>query len=122
MAGVALLFALIFKYVPETKIAWKDIWLGAAVTAFFFTLGKYLVGIYLGKTAVGSAYGAAGSLVVVVVWVYYSAMIFFFGAELTHVLASAQVEFSSNSAPKMNGSQIVTMAAHVLHLASCITT
>jgi membrane protein len=98
MAGVALLFALIFKYVPETKIAWKDIWLGAAVTAFFFTLGKYLVGLDLGKAAVGSAYGAAGSLVVVVVWVYYSAMIFFFGAELTHVLASAQMEFrSSNS-------------------------
>lgn len=86
LAGIAFLFALIFKYVPERKIAWKDIWGGAIATAFFFTLGKYLIGLYLGKAAVGSAYGAAGSLIVVIVWVYSSSMIFLFGAELTHVL------------------------------------
>ena len=89
LAGIAFLFALIFKYVPETKIAWRDVWVGALATAFFFTLGKYLIGLYLGKAAVGSPYGAAGSLVVVIVWVYYSSMIFLFGAEFTHALASA---------------------------------
>lgn len=86
LAGIAFLFALIFKYVPERKIAWKDVWVGAITAAFFFTLGKYLIGLYLGKAAVGSAYGAAGSLIVVIVWVYYSSMIFLFGAEFTHVL------------------------------------
>jgi membrane protein len=89
LAAIAVLFALIFRYVPETKIAWKGIWIGATVTALLFTLGEFLIGLYFGKAAVGSAYGAAGSLVVVVVWVYYSAMIFLFGAEFTHVLEVA---------------------------------
>ena len=89
LAGIAVLFALIFRYVPETTIAWKNIWIGAGGTALLFSLGKYLIGLYLGKAAVGSAYGAAGSLVVIIVWVYYSAMIFLFGAEFTHVLDSA---------------------------------
>jgi len=88
LAGIAVLFALIFRYVPETKIAWKDVWIGATVTALLFIIGKFLIGLYLGNAAVGSAYGAAGSLVVVIVWVYYSAMIFLFGAEFTHVLGS----------------------------------
>jgi membrane protein len=88
LVGTAVLFALIFRYVPETKIAWKDVWIGATVTALLFTIGEFLVGLYLGKAAVGSAYGAAGSLVVVIVWVYYSAMIFLFGAEFTHGLDS----------------------------------
>jgi membrane protein len=87
-AGISLLFALIFKYVPATKIAWKDLWTGAVVTAFLFTVGKSLIGLYLGTAGVGSAYGAAGSLIVVTVWVYYSSMIFYFGAEFTHVLHS----------------------------------
>ena len=87
-AGISALFALIFKYVPEAKIAWKDVWEGAIVTALLFTIGKSLIGLYLGKAAVGSAYGAAGSLIVVIVWVYYSAMIFFFGAEFVHVRAT----------------------------------
>jgi membrane protein len=86
LAGITVLFALIFRYVPARKIAWKDAWIGATVTALLFTIGKLLIGLYLGKAAVGSAYGAAGSLVVVVVWVYYSAMIFLFGAEFTHVV------------------------------------
>jgi membrane protein len=88
LAGVAGLFALIFRYVPATRIAWKELWIGAAVTAFLFTIGKFLIGLYVGKAAVGSAYGAAGSLVVVIVWVYYSALIFLFGAQFTHVLHS----------------------------------
>jgi membrane protein len=89
LAGVAVLFALIFRYVPETKIATKSLWIGASVTALLFTIGKALIGLYLGKAAVGSAYGAAGSLIVIIVWVYYSAMIFLFGAEFTHVLDSS---------------------------------
>jgi membrane protein len=87
-AGTTALFALIFRYVPETKVAWRDVWIGATMTGLLFTIGKFLIGLYLGKSAVGSAYGAAGSLVVIIVWVYYSAMIFLFGAEFTHVFES----------------------------------
>jgi membrane protein len=84
------LFALLFRTLPDIRIAWRRVWVGAAVTALLFTVGKYAIGIYLGKAGVGSAYGAAGSLVVVLVWVYYSAQVFFFGAEFTHVYAVAQ--------------------------------
>jgi membrane protein len=83
IAGVWALFALIFRYVPDTRMPWHPVWVGAAVTALLFTIGKFLIGLYLGKAAVGSAYGAAGSLVVIIVWVYYSGMIFLFGAEFT---------------------------------------
>jgi membrane protein len=86
MAGITGLFGLIFRYVPAVRIGWRSLWIGAAATALLFTIGKYLIGLYLGKAAVGSAYGTAGSLVVVIVWVYYSAMIFLFGAEFTQVL------------------------------------
>jgi membrane protein len=82
--GVAILFGLIFRFVPEAEIRWRNVWAGALVTAMFFTIGKTLIGLYLGKSSVGSAYGAAGSVIVVIVWVYYSAQIFFFGAEFTH--------------------------------------
>jgi membrane protein len=87
-AGIALLFALLFKYVPDAPVAWRDVWTGALATALLFTVGKALIGLYLGTAAVGSAYGAAGSLIVVIVWVYYSAMIFLFGAEFTHARAA----------------------------------
>jgi len=80
-------FGLIFKLLPDVKVAWRDVWLGAAVTSLFFTVGKLLIGLYLGRSAVASAYGAAGSLVVIVVWVYYSAQILLFGAEFTKVWA-----------------------------------
>jgi len=80
-------FGLIFKLLPDVKLAWRDVWLGAAVTSLFFTVGKLLIGLYLGRSAVASAYGAAGSLVVIVVWVYYSAQILLFGAEFTKVWA-----------------------------------
>lgn len=88
LIGVAVLFALVFRYVPGAKIAWRSIWIGAGVTALLFTIGQFLIGLYLGRIAVGSAYGAAGSLVAVIVWVYYSSMIFLFGAEFTRVLDS----------------------------------
>ncbi len=85
--GIAVLFSLILKYVPETPVDWSDVRIGAVATALLFTIGKSLLGVYLGKASPGSAYGAAGSLVVLVIWVYYSAQIFFFGAEFTHVYA-----------------------------------
>jgi membrane protein len=84
---VTLLFAMIFKLLPDTQVAWRDVWVGALLTAVLFTIGKFFIGLYLGKAAVGSAYGAAGSLVVLLIWIYYSAQILFFGAELTQVYA-----------------------------------
>jgi membrane protein len=89
LAVITVLFALIFKYLPDAHpaIAWKDIWVGALITAALFTVGKFGIGLYLGKSSVGSAYGAAGSLVLLLVWVYYSAQILFFGAEITQVCA-----------------------------------
>jgi membrane protein len=86
-AAVTVLFGLILKYVPETKVEWSDVRVGALFTALLFTIGKLLLAFYLGRMSPGSPYGAAGSLVVVVIWVYYSAQIFYFGAELTHVYA-----------------------------------
>jgi membrane protein len=88
-AVITVLFGLMFRYVPAVHIPWQDVWIGAIGTAFLFTVGKFLLGVYLGKAGVGSAYGAAGSLVAVIVWVYYSAQIFFFGAEFTRVYADA---------------------------------
>ncbi len=90
MVVITLLFALIYRLVPSTRIRWSDVWVGAAVTAVLFTIGKYLIGLYLSKASVGSAYGAAGSLVALLVWVYYSAQIFLFGAEFTHVYAQME--------------------------------
>jgi membrane protein len=84
---VAVLFAMIYKFLPDVVISWRDVWIGAAVTALLFTSGKYLIGIYLGQTATASAFGAAGSLVVLLFWVYYSALISFLGAEFTQVYA-----------------------------------
>jgi membrane protein len=82
---VTLLFAMMFKYLPDAEVAWRDVWFGAIATSVLFAAGKYLIGLYLGRASVGSAYGAAGSVVVLMVWVYYASIIFFFGAELTHV-------------------------------------
>ena len=77
---ITLLFAMIFKFLPEIKIAWKDVWLGAAVTSVLFSLGKFLIGLYLGRSEVGNTFGGAGSLAILLIWIYYSAQILFFGA------------------------------------------
>lgn len=86
------LFALIYKVLPDAKIRWSDVWVGALATAGLFALGKYLIGAYLGRVALGSAYGAAGSFVVFLIWVYYSMLICFFGAEFTQVYAGRHGE------------------------------
>ena len=80
-------FAMVYKLMPSVPIRWRDVWVGAFVTSFLFTLGKYLIGLYIGKAGVSSGFGAAGSLIVVLVWVYYSTQIFLLGAEFTHVFA-----------------------------------
>ncbi|TAK86169.1 MAG: YihY/virulence factor BrkB family protein [Betaproteobacteria bacterium] len=84
---VTLLFAMIYKIIPRVRVAWRDVWIGAAVTSALFAVGKFAIGLYLGKSSVASAFGAAGSLAVMMLWVYYSAQIFLLGAEFTWVYA-----------------------------------
>ena len=79
------LFAMIFKVLPDAPVTWRDVWFGAVLTSVLFTLGKFVLGLYLGRAGIGSAYGAAGSVVVLTVWVYYASMILLFGAEITYV-------------------------------------
>lgn len=83
LAVISLLFALLFRFVPDAEVAWKDIWVGAAVTAALFTVGKFALGLYLDRSDPGSAFGAAGSLALLLLWIYYSAIILFLGAEFT---------------------------------------
>jgi membrane protein len=86
-ALTTVVFAMIYKLMPRAKIAWHDVWVGAAVTAVLFAIGKFLIGLYIGRSAVASSFGAAGALAVVMVWVYYSAQVFLLGAEFTWVYA-----------------------------------
>lgn len=94
---ITVLFALMFKFLPDAEIAWRDVMVGAFMTSVFFSLGKMVIGIYLGNSAVASTFGAAGSLVVILVWIYYSAQILFFGAEFTQVYAN---NYGSKILPK----------------------
>ena len=84
LVGLAL---AIFKLLPSVKIAWSDVWVGASLTSLLFTVGKFIIGFYIGTSVSASAYGAAGSLVIVVAWIYYSALLLYFGAEFTRVYA-----------------------------------
>jgi membrane protein len=79
-----LLFAMIYKVLPDIDLAWRDVWVGALFTAFCFTVGKLAIGLYLGRATIGSTYGAAGSVVIIMLWVYYSAQVILFGAEFTY--------------------------------------
>jgi membrane protein len=102
-----VLFAALFKFLPDAKIAWREVWFGAVVTAVLFTIGKVLIGLYLGNLVVASAYGAAGSLVIVLLWTYYSSQILLFGAELTQAHAKHRgVEIvPSNHARRVTAAQ-----------------
>jgi membrane protein len=100
---ITLLFAMIFKLLPDVKMAWSDVWLGAIVTAVLFTIGKFAIGLYLGRSSMASSYGVAGSFVVLLVWTYYSAQILFFGAELTQVYAN---EYGSRIVPAENAERL----------------
>ena len=88
LAVVILLFASIFKFLPDAEIRWRDVWIGAAMTAIFFAIGKWALGLYLGSGSAASAYGAASSLITLLLWVYYSSQILLFGAEFTQVYAN----------------------------------
>ncbi len=84
---MTILFAMVYRFVPDKEISWKDVWLGASVTSLLFVLGRYAIGLYLTISKTGAAYGAAGSLIVLLIWIYYSAQIFLLGAEFTQVFA-----------------------------------
>ena len=88
LAVIVLLFAMMFRYLPDAKIAWRDVWVGATLTAVLFVMGKFVLGLYLGSGAAGSAYGAASSLITLLLWIYYAAQILLFGAEFTQVYAN----------------------------------
>jgi membrane protein len=100
LGAISVLFALIFKYVPDVPIDWRDVGIGAVFTGLLFTIGKTVLAIYFGTVGVGSTYGAAGSLVALIVWVYYSAQIFFFGAIFTHEYATI---YSPRALPRTGG-------------------
>ena len=102
---ITALFAAIYKVVPEAKIEWRDVFLGAAVTSLLFTIGKLLIGLYLGKASFASTYGAAASVVVLIVWVYYSGQIFFLGAEFTKIFANRY-----GSQPNRHPTSMVTIS------------
>jgi membrane protein len=106
---VTALFAMIYKYLPDVRIQWKDVWIGAALTSLLFTVGKILIGFYLGTSGVASTYGAAGSLITVLLWVYYSSLIFFLGAELTQVYAR---DYGSGVVPANNAQPIARVQEH----------
>jgi membrane protein len=108
LAVITLLFAMMFKFLPDAKIAWRDVWIGALITAALFTLGKFALGFYLGRSGVASSYGAAGSLIVLLLWVYYSAQIVFFGAEFTQVYAN---RFGTRVTPASNAIAVSKHAA-----------
>ncbi len=103
------LFGIIFKTLPEARVAWRDVWLGAGVTTLLFLLGNFFIGVYLSISNVGSVYGAAGSLIVVLVWIYYSAQILLYGAEFTKIFA---IRYGSGIIPR---SEAITLAEYYSH-------
>jgi membrane protein len=104
-AIIMLAFAMIYRFLPRSRISWRDVWMGSAVTALLFTIGKLLIGIYLGSTRIGTAYGGASSLVLLLVWVYYSAQIFLLGAEFTWVFAYRYGSRSHERPPERPGAR-----------------
>ncbi|MDQ2762582.1 MAG: YihY/virulence factor BrkB family protein [Pseudomonadota bacterium] len=128
-------FALIYKFMPRARVRWHDVWIGAVVTSVLFSLGRFLIGLYIGKSGVASAFGAAGSLIVVFVWVYYSAQIFLLGAEFTWVYATKfgsrkeaelEQERAAPSRSGANGKQVPSTeqacAAHVGSVDAALST
>lgn len=103
-AGITVMFALMFKFVPAAILKWRDVWVGAAVTSLLFSIGKLAIGLYLGNGAIGSTFGAASSLVIIMLWAYYSSQIVLFGAEFTRLFA---MRFGSNILPSADAVRIV---------------
>jgi membrane protein len=105
------MFAAIYRFLPNTRIEWRDVWVGAAVTSFLFNVGKLGLGLYLGKSAVASSYGAAGAILILLLWVYYSGLIFYFGAEFTKLYADRYGSRKSAKTPKQSGKTSIARAA-----------
>jgi membrane protein len=110
--GITAVFALIFKYVPAATVRWWDVWVGAVVTSSLFVFGKFLIGLYLGNGAIGATFGAASSLVAIMLWVFYSSQIVLFGAEFTRLYAS---RYGSGILPSVDGVRVVTRIVGALH-------
>jgi membrane protein len=116
VAVVSVLFTVTFKTVPDAKVAWRDVWVGGVVTGVLFSVGKFLIALYLGKSGVSSAYGAAGSLVLLVIWVYYSASILLLGAEFTQSYAS---RFGKRIEPSDNAERVMPLRPTAAPSRSC---
>ena len=110
--GITFLFAILFKFVPAATLKWNDAWVGAAVTSLLFSIGKLLIGLYLGNGAIGSTFGAASSLVIIMMWTFYSSQIVLFGAEFTHLYA---IRYGSNTLPSVNAVQVVMRKVETKH-------
>jgi membrane protein len=108
--GITVIFALLFKFVPAAKVKWKDAWVGAGVTSFLFSIGKLLIGLYLGNGAIGSTFGVARSLVVIMLWAYYSSQILLYGAEFSRLYAE---RFGSDIVPGANSLRVVTRTVKI---------
>jgi membrane protein len=108
--GITVMFALLFKFVSAAKVKWKDAWVGAGVTSFLFSIGKLLIGLYLGNGAIGSTFGAARSLVVIMLWAYYSSQIILYGAEFSRLYAE---RFGSDIVPDANSLRVVTRTVKI---------
>lgn len=118
---ITVLFAMIYRFLPDITVAWGDVWIGASLTALLFVIGKVLIGLYLGKRSISSAYGPAGSLVLILVWIYYSAQILFYGAEFTRVYAHT---FGSRAHSQEQPGGLVSplyVASHAPHTSRAMT-
>jgi membrane protein len=104
-AVISLLFAMMFKWLPDTKVEWRDVWLGAVLTAALFEVGKFFIGLYIGKQGLESTYGAAASIIVVLIWVYYSAQLVLMGAEFTNVYARRSGSLKHSASADRQASQ-----------------
>lgn len=106
---ITLLFALIYKFLPDAIIRWRDVWVGSFLTALLFVIGKFGIGWYIGNSEIGSAYGAAGSVIIILVWIYYSSLIVFFGSEFTQQYACT---FGEKIRPKSNAVEVALREVH----------
>jgi membrane protein len=114
LVWITALFALLFKFLPDTRIAWGDVWMGALITSLLFTVGKFGIGLYLGRSSFSSVYGAAGSIVVLIVWVYYAAQVFLYGAEVAHVYSRRRGSRSAAPSGAPGGPAPATVAESAL--------
>jgi len=105
---IAVLFAAMYKVLPNTKVEWRDVWVGSVITSFLFAIGKLGLGFYIGKSAVGSSYGAAGSILVLLLWIYYSGLIFYFGAEFTKT-------YADRYGSRKKDTELTTREKHLAH-------